>query len=152
GEALVPRLVEALAGAGDPRKGIEALHEKDGFYVPSRHAVRYHDDGTVAGYDGPGRAIRQRGWPGKMALPQSVILTPHTDMSMKFRVEISRGCPCMCGFCGAGYNSLPVRGFSRREIVTRAREVRAHTGKIGLVSTAVCDHPEIEGIVDDLAA
>jgi radical SAM superfamily enzyme YgiQ (UPF0313 family) len=151
GEALVAPLVDALAGARDPRRGIEGLAEKDGFYVPSRHQVRYHADGTVAGYDGPGRAIRQRGWPGKMALPQSVILTPHTEMSMKFMVEISRGCPCMCRFCWAGYNYLPVRGFSRAEIVSRAREVRGVTGKIGLVSTAVCDHPEIEGIVDDLA-
>jgi radical SAM superfamily enzyme YgiQ (UPF0313 family) len=151
GEALVPRLVEALAGAVDARSGIEQLAEKDGFYVPSRHHVRYHADGTVAGYDGPGRVLRQRGWPGKMALPQSVILTPHTEMSMKFMVEISRGCPCMCRFCWAGYNYLPVRGFSRAEIVGRAREVRGHASKIGLVSTAVCDHPEIEAIVDDLA-
>src|SRR6185369_12903640 len=102
-------------------------------------------------YDGPGRVIRQRGWPGNMALPQSVILTPHTEMSMKFMVEISRGCPCMCRFCWAGYNYLPVRGFTRKQIVDRAREVRAHTERIGLVSTAVCDHPEIDGIVDDLA-
>ena len=151
GEALVPPLVEALAGATDARRGIEGLAEKDGFYVPSRHEVRYHPDGTVAGYDGPGRAIRQRGWPGKMALPQSMILTPHTEMSMKFMVEISRGCPCMCRFCWAGYNYLPVRGFSRASIVERAREVRRHTNKVGLVSTAVCDHPEIEAIVDDLA-
>jgi radical SAM superfamily enzyme YgiQ (UPF0313 family) len=86
-----------------------------------------------------------------MALPQSAILTPNTEMSMKFLVEISRGCPCMCRFCWAGYNYLPVRGFSRQEIVDRAREVRGATSKIGLVSTAVCDHPEIEGIVDDLA-
>jgi radical SAM superfamily enzyme YgiQ (UPF0313 family) len=151
GEALVPRMIEALAGAPDARKGIESLTEKDGFYVPSRHEVRYHADGTVAGYDGPGRVIRQRGWPGKMALPQSVILTPHTEMSMKFMVEISRGCPCMCRFCWAGYNYLPVRGFSRADIIARAREVRPHANKIGLVSTAVCDHPEIEAIVDDLA-
>jgi radical SAM superfamily enzyme YgiQ (UPF0313 family) len=151
GEALVPRMMEALLGAPDPRSGLPALSEKDGFYVPSRYEVRYHPDGTVAGYDGPGPVVRQRGWPGKMPLPQSVILTPNTEMSMKFMVEISRGCPCMCRFCWAGYNYLPVRGFSRREIVDRAREVRAHTNKIGLVSTAVCDHPEIEGIVDDLA-
>src|SRR4030095_74346 len=72
GEALVPRMIEALAGGSDARKGIEGLAEKDGFYVPSRHEVRYHEDGTVAAYDGPGRVIRQRGWPGKMALPQSV--------------------------------------------------------------------------------
>ncbi|HEY2944855.1 MAG TPA: radical SAM protein [Vicinamibacteria bacterium] len=151
GEALVPRMVEALTGAAGPRRGIESLSEKDGFYVPSRYEVRYHADGTVAGYDGPGPVTRQRGWPEKMALPQSVILTPNTEMSMKFMVEISRGCPCMCRFCWAGYNYLPVRGFSRRVIVDRAREVRAFTNRIGLVSTAVCDHPEIDGIVDDLA-
>ena len=106
----------------------------------------------MAAYDGPGRVMRQRGWPGAMGFPQSVILTPHTEMSMKFMVEISRGCPCMCRFCWAGYNYLPVRGFTRAELVARAREVRGVTGKIGLVSTAVCDHPEIDGIVDDLAA
>jgi radical SAM superfamily enzyme YgiQ (UPF0313 family) len=86
-----------------------------------------------------------------MGLPQSVVLTPHTEMSMKYMVEISRGCPCMCRFCWAGYNYLPVRGFTRTELVARAREVRAATNRIGLVSTAVCDHPEIDGIVDDLA-
>jgi radical SAM superfamily enzyme YgiQ (UPF0313 family) len=151
GEALVPRMMDALQGGTDPRRALDGLTEKDGFYVPSRYEVRYHGDGTVSAYDGPGRVLRQRGWPDRMALPQSVILTPHTEMSMKFMVEISRGCPCMCRFCWAGYNYLPVRGFTRTQIVDRAREVRAVTNKIGLVSTAVCDHPEIDGIVDDLA-
>jgi len=151
GEALVPRMMDALLGAPDPRRGLESLAAREGFYVPARHEVRYHPDGTVAAYDGPGPVVRQRGWPGKMALPQSVVLTPHTEMSRKFMVEISRGCPCMCRFCWAGYNYLPVRGFSREEIVGRAREVRERTGRIGLVSTAVCDHPEIDAIVDDLA-
>ncbi len=151
GEPLVPRLLEALLGADEPRQGLLGLREADGFYVPSRFDVRYHADGTVAAYDGPGPIVRQRGWPGSMGLPQTEILTPHTEMSMKFMVEISRGCPCMCRFCWAGYNYLPVRSFGRAEIVKRAREVRAHTDKIGLVSTAVCDHPEIDGIVDDLA-
>jgi len=150
-EALIPGLVEALLGAPTPRTGVERLTEKQGWYVPARYDVRYHADGTVAAYDGPGPVLRQRGWPGKMELPQSVILTPQTEMSMKFMVEISRGCPCMCRFCWAGYNYLPVRGFSRADIVGRAREVRGRTDKIGLVSTAVCDHPEIDGIVDDLA-
>ena len=152
GEALVPRMMDALLGAPDPRKGIESLTPREGFYVPSRYEVRYNPDGTVAAYDGPGPVVRQRGWPGAMGFPQSVILTPNTEMSSKYMVEISRGCPCMCRFCWAGYNYLPVRGFTRAELVERAREVRRFTGKIGLVSTAVCDHPEIDGIVDDLAA
>jgi radical SAM superfamily enzyme YgiQ (UPF0313 family) len=152
GEPMVPRMMEGLLGASDPRTGLESLPPQDGFYVPSRYEVRYHEDGTVAGYDGPGRVRRQRGWPGATWFPESVILTPHTEMSMKYMVEISRGCPCMCRFCWAGYNYLPVRGFTRSELVARAREVRGLTRRIGLVSTAVCDHPEIEGIVDDLAA
>jgi radical SAM superfamily enzyme YgiQ (UPF0313 family) len=151
GEPLVPRMMDALLGGPDPRKGIESLGHREGFYVPSRYEVRHHTDGTVAAYDGPGAVVRQRGWPGAMGFPQSSILTPHTEMSMKYLVEISRGCPCMCRFCWAGYNYLPVRGFTRSELVGRAREVRRFTHKIGLVSTAVCDHPEIEGIVDDLA-
>jgi radical SAM superfamily enzyme YgiQ (UPF0313 family) len=151
GEPLVPRLLDALLGATSPRAALDALSPRDGFYVPSRYEVRHHADGTLAAHDGPGPVVRQRGWPGTMRFPQSVVLTPHTEMSMKFMVEISRGCPCMCRFCWAGYNYLPVRGFTRAELVARAREVRALTGKIGLVSTAVCDHPEIEGIVDDLA-
>jgi radical SAM superfamily enzyme YgiQ (UPF0313 family) len=152
GEPMVPRMMEALTGAPDPRKGLEALTPRDGFYVPSRHEPRYHADGTVAAYDGAGPVKRQRGWPGAMGFPQSLVLTPHTEMSMKYMVEISRGCPCMCRFCWAGYNYLPVRGFTRAELVLRAREVRPVTNRIGLVSTAVCDHPEIDGIVDDLAA
>jgi radical SAM superfamily enzyme YgiQ (UPF0313 family) len=151
GEALVPRMMDAILGASGVRQGLDALTPRDGFYVPSRYEVRYHADGTVAAYDGPGPVVRQRGWPGTMGFPQSVILTPHTEMSLKYMVEISRGCPCMCRFCWAGYNYLPVRGFTRAELVGRAREVRRFTKKIGLVSTAVCDHPEIEGIVDDLA-
>ena len=152
GEPLVPRMMDALVGSSDPRQGLRALAPKDGFYVPDQYEVRYHADGTVAAYDGPGRVVRQRGWPGTMGFPQSLILTPHTEMSMKYMVEISRGCPCMCRFCWAGYNYLPVRGFTRAELTARAREVRAVASKIGLVSTAVCDHPEIDGIVDDLAA
>jgi radical SAM superfamily enzyme YgiQ (UPF0313 family) len=152
GEPMVPRMMEALLGAADPRRGLDSLQPQDGFYVPSRYDVRYHEDGTVAAYGGPGRVRRQRGWPGAMGFPQSVILTPNTEMSMKYMVEISRGCPCMCRFCWAGYSFLPVRGFSRSDLVARAREVRPFTDRVGLVSTAVCDHPEIGGIVDDLAA
>jgi radical SAM superfamily enzyme YgiQ (UPF0313 family) len=150
-EALVPGMLDALVGAESPRRGLRALGPREGFYVPSRYEVRYNSDGTVAGYDGPGRVVRRRGWPGAMSIPESVILTPHTEMSDKYLVEISRGCPCMCRFCWAGYNYLPVRSVPRAQIVERAREVRRFARRIGLVSTAVCDHPEIEGIVDDLA-
>ena len=40
GEPIVPRMMEALLGAAEPRKGLEGLQPKDGFYVPSRYEVR----------------------------------------------------------------------------------------------------------------
>ncbi len=152
GESLVPAMMAALIGADEPRRGLELLQPEQGFYVPSRYAIRYAKDGTMAARDGPGRVRRQRGWPAATTLPQSVVLTPHTEMSMKYLIEISRGCPCMCRFCWAGYDYLPVRSFARTDLVSRARAARSFTNKIGLVSTAVCDHPEIGAIVEELAA
>ena len=110
-------------------------------------AWMHHADGTIRRVDGDGPVVRQRAWPGRMAMPQSLILTPHTEMSMKFMVEISRGCPCMCRFCWAGYNYLPVRAFDTARILALAEAARAHATRVGLVSIALCDHPDIERIL-----
>ena len=154
GEALVPRLLDALLGAPDAARGPRGAHaRRTGFYVPValRGALPRGRHGGGLRRAGPGACGSAAGrarWP----LPQSVILTPHTEMSMKFMVEISRGCPCMCRFCWAGLQ-LPAR--ARLLAAPRSWSARARCGrspnKIGLVSTAVCDHPEIDGIVDDLA-
>ena len=66
---------------------------------------------------------------------------------MKFLVEISRGCPCMCRFCWAGYNYLPVRAFPTDRILELAEAARVHASRVGLVSIALCDHPDIERIL-----
>ncbi|MBN2369996.1 MAG: radical SAM protein [Vicinamibacteria bacterium] len=150
GEALVDRLLESLLGAPEPRRGLETLHERDGFYLPSRHIFHYDREGRIVGRDGPDRVVRQRARLDCDALSESAFLTPRTELAMKYLVEISRGCPCLCRFCWAGYNYLPVRSRSRERIVQAARAARVHTDKIGLVATAVCDHGEIEGLVDDL--
>ena len=153
GEALVPRLLEALVGAATRARASTALTAKDGFYVPSRYEValqrgRHGRRATTA----PARVIRQRGWPGKMPLPQSVILTPNTEMSMKFMVEISRGCPCMCRFCWAGYNYLPVRGFSRAgDRRPRARGATARRTRSASSRPRCATTRRSTGIVDDLA-
>jgi radical SAM superfamily enzyme YgiQ (UPF0313 family) len=150
GEALVDRLLKNLLGAPEPRSGLETLRENEGFYLPSRYRVSYDREGRIIERDGPMRVIRQRARLDEESLAESAFLTPHTELSMKYLVEISRGCPCFCRFCWAGYNYLPVRSRPRERIVERARAMRAHTAKIGLVATAVCDHAEIEGLVDDL--
>jgi radical SAM superfamily enzyme YgiQ (UPF0313 family) len=46
---------------------------------------------------------------------------------------------------------LPVRAFPADRILERAREARAHSKQAGLVSIALCDHPEIDRLLTGLA-
>jgi radical SAM superfamily enzyme YgiQ (UPF0313 family) len=83
-------------------------------------------------------------------IPASEILTDNTEMSGRYLMEISRGCSMGCRFCWAGYSYLAPRVFSAEKLLARAAEMRQYTDKIGLVATAVCDHPEIHELLDGL--
>jgi radical SAM superfamily enzyme YgiQ (UPF0313 family) len=65
-------------------------------------------------------------------------------------VEVVRGCANLCRFCWAGYNYLPVRPFSATRILDLARAAQPHAHRAGLVSIALCDHPQIESILGGL--
>ena len=67
-------------------------------------------------------------------------------------IEVVRGCANLCRFCWAGYNYLPVRLFSTERILDIAAAARPHATRVGLVSIALCDHPDIELILERLVA
>jgi hypothetical protein len=87
-----------------------------------------------------------------MALPQTVILTPqHRDVHEVHGGDLARLPVHVPLLLGGLQLPAGARLLAQRDRRPRARGAR-QTNKIGLVSTAVCDHPEIDGIVDDLAA
>jgi len=154
GEQLVPALARAVRGASSRADLLDLLAIERGFYVPSRYDPQYGADGTLTGYAvrAGTRAtlpVRKAAVPTTDALdpPATSIFTPDTEFGSRFLVEIVRGCANLCRFCWAGYNYLPVRAFPTERILSLAERARAVAHRVGLVSIALCDHPEIERIL-----
>ena len=83
--------------------------------------------------------------------PHTSLFTPDTEFGSRFLIEVVRGCANLCRFCWAGYNYLPVRPFPADRILELAAAARPYASRAGLVSIALCDHPEIERILTELA-
>ncbi|MBI3264175.1 MAG: radical SAM protein, partial [Acidobacteria bacterium] len=157
GEVLVPALVGAIGAAASRPELLRRLARERGFYVPSLYEVRYGEDGTVAEHvpaeTGIGLPVRKAALPvtDTVEPPATRIFTPDTEFGSRLLVEVVRGCANLCRFCWAGYNYLPVRAFPAERILRIARDAKAFSNRIGLVSIALCDHPEIERILAELA-
>jgi radical SAM superfamily enzyme YgiQ (UPF0313 family) len=152
GESLVPALGNAFAAATSRADLLERLSLERGFYVPSFYEPHYAADGTLAGYRAAANApmpIRKAALRTTDAVdpPVTSIFTPDTEFGSRFLVEVVRGCANLCRFCWAGYNYLPVRAFPADRILDLAAAARTYANRAGLVSIALCDHPEIERIL-----
>jgi radical SAM superfamily enzyme YgiQ (UPF0313 family) len=157
GEVLVPSLLEAVAEATSRGDLLKKLAARRGFYVPSFYDVRYGTDGTIDAFvprEGTGAppTVRKAALKTTDAVdpPCTSIFTPDTEFGSRFLIEVVRGCANLCRFCWAGYNYLPVRAFPTDRILELARAARAHATRAGLVSIALCDHPDIEHILTRL--
>ena len=84
--------------------------------------------------------------------PSTSIFTPDTEFGSRLLIEVVRGCANLCRFCWAGYNYLPVRPFSTERILELAGAARPYANRVGLVSIALCDHPDIVMILERLVA
>ena len=119
-----------------------------GIYVPSLYTVSYFPDGKI-----------QNITPLAEGLPEKIQISPvkninafcttevvssmDSEMADMFLVEVNRGCPHLCRFCAAGYVYAPPRFRSYEKIISVIDEGLTVKKKIGLIGTAVSDHPDL---------
>jgi radical SAM superfamily enzyme YgiQ (UPF0313 family) len=157
GEVLVPSLLDAVNASSSRPQLLRNLAARRGFYIPSFYDVEYAADGSIVRYvakEGTGAppVVKKAALKTTEAAepPSTTIFTPDTEFGSRFLIEVVRGCANLCRFCWAGYNYLPVRAFPTDRILELARQAREHSTRAGLVSIALCDHPDIEHILRSL--
>jgi radical SAM superfamily enzyme YgiQ (UPF0313 family) len=148
-EMLVPTLVRAWEAAGSRAELLTALAPERGFYIPGRVAALVPREGTGAPAIVRKAAVKAT---DRLDPPSTSIFTPDTEFGSRLLIEVVRGCANLCRFCWAGYNYLPVRPFATARILEIAEAARAHATRVGLVSIALCDHPDIVHILERLVA
>ncbi|MFH1501916.1 MAG: radical SAM protein [Candidatus Eisenbacteria bacterium] len=153
--ALVPPIVASVLstrGAARPER-LASLASVDGVYVPSLYEVETDDDGTVLGFraaSGAPLPVRARAARGRAPV-SSVILSPDSYFRDTFLVETSTGCARACRFCAAGHVYRPVVFHPPEAVLLAAGNALQRAGKVGLVSAALADHPDVSGILSSLS-
>ena len=148
GEKLVPGIADVLRAELPRAEALERLAALRGLYVPAVHGERAEgaEEGKVV-------VDQLRAAEGATREPpHTTILTPHTELSDKLLVEVARGCSEMCRFCWAAYAMAPQVRVPASSILAVAERCRPLTSRVGLIATAVADHPEILPILDGLSS
>lgn len=110
---------------------LEKIAEIKGAAVPALTGVEMTNDVVVA----------DERW-----LPSfSAVETPRSEFGSMFLVEAARGCPRRCAFCVMGGRKF--RPVAPKDVL---RCVPHNALRVGLVGTALTDHPQIKEIVTQL--
>lgn len=144
-ENCLPPLLSALEEEDGREAVIERLAAQAGFYVPAFHRPEDDEDGGLPKLNKLELTEAQMKEPGN--LPTTSIVTPNTEFSEKFLIEMSRGCPEKCRYCWATFGMGRFRWHPTEYILASLERARPVTNQLGFVATAVGDHPDIELIL-----
>ena len=153
GEEGIVDMVSALMKAGKGTTREEKLRLLDGVtgvYIPSLRSGP--QDGGMHSVRND-KKVRRRAY--RSAVPSS----PRRPVVPSIRiaqeravVEITRGCPNLCGFCHAGFYELPYRALDPENVKSTVFSVLENTGysELTLSSLSVSDYRYLISLLNDI--
>jgi radical SAM family uncharacterized protein len=160
GEEVLPEflnLFEASVRCGFTKEAtlFRLQQEIEGAYAPRFYTVSYTADQliekiTPTDSSLPAR-IRKR-WVRDIDAftTEECITTPSSEFSDLYLTEVSRGCRRGCRFCAAGFICGPARFRSLNTLKPSFLRGIMKQKTIGLLGTAVSDHPDIHSMNDTI--
>jgi radical SAM superfamily enzyme YgiQ (UPF0313 family) len=154
-EGLTDELSETLVGAKQGglsrEETLEELAEIPGIYVPTHFSVSYAPSGVVDRIENlRGRAHRvpvRRLDDFDTAPFCSPLVSDDTEFSDMLLVEMGRGCPYNCAFCGTKTVYGKVRHRRATDVIADMEGGADIARRVGLVGPAVAAHPEFLSIL-----
>ena len=158
-EMVLERMLDDLLDSWPRISGSRFTRGRDELYeswdrIPGVYVPALWEDEKGGFSDRGGKRIKQAFVPDiETHLSYTPILSPNGVYGSKNLVEISRGCPTHCRFCLISHISPAgaKRTRSMASVLENATIYPPVIASVGLVSSAVSDHPHIVPILDSLA-
>jgi len=153
-EEVLGECLKVIGGSQDqetPRhRLLTRLAGIEGIYVPQFYTATYSESGQISSFK-PNKGIParvKRRWIKKVDdyPTRSLICSPGIELGGMFLVELGRGCSYGCRFCASGWAYRPVRMRSLKSIRSSSQDGLESGKKIGLISAAIGDHPQLKEI------
>jgi radical SAM family uncharacterized protein len=150
-EETVPEVLDvyrtAAARKSDKKELLRKLAGVEGVYVPAFYRITYAEDGRLEGMKpeaGIPARIKRR-WVSQLDQypTRSTLFTSETEFKDMAVVEVNRGCPRGCRFCGACFVYHPFRNRSLPLLESLSRESLSQETRVGLAGTAVSDYKNL---------
>ncbi|MDD5167239.1 MAG: radical SAM protein [Syntrophales bacterium] len=155
-EEVLPEIMQNLIPRRQSEVGRDDLlfdlqRSVDGVYVPKLYQVIYKEDGPIKHFRpvDPSLPVRIK----KRSIrdidafnTDQAIIASETALGTMFLTEVSRGCARGCRFCAAGYLYRPPRFRHLNTLKASLLQGLEKVNRIGLLGTAVSDHPDLLGI------
>jgi len=135
-ECLLDQFFDIFFKKADKNSFLHSLEKKiPGAYVPALHTDKQPFQIKVQYLENLERITTA-----------TTILTSETAFKDTFLIETLKGCPHGCRFCSSGFIYRPPRIYPANNIYAAMDSALDKTDKIGLVSSAIADHPDMTDI------